>query len=269
MPHQTGEGESLWQQLARTGWLAGRPVHIFEALESTNTHAMELGRQGAEQGTVVAAHFQSRGRGRLGKSWQSPPGRGLYFSLILRPELDNQDLAKVTLATGLAVCEAVDAVAGTSARIKWPNDVLLAGRKVAGILAESVQLPARAGNLVVLGIGLNVATARHEFTEEVRTAATSLLLATGRLFDYGVLLTAIVERVEQRVRILESGGFSELLQAWRRRDATLGRRLQWLAVTGRVVTGVSLGPDAEGHLQVEDQDGVVHRILSGDLSLLV
>lgn len=267
MAHQSEEGRPLWPQIEQAGFLDGRTVHIFDAIDSTNTYALELGRQGAAQGTVVAASFQSQGRGRLGKSWQSPPGRGLYFSIILRPELENKDLAKVTLAAGLAVCEALDAVAGTNARMKWPNDILLSGKKTAGLLAESVQMPAGQKNLVVLGIGVNVATRRNDFPAALQESATSLFLATGKLLDYGVLLKAIVEKVEQRLQTLERGGFPEILAAWRSRDATFGKRLQWLTVNGRIVTGVSLGTDKEGQLQIEDQHGVVHQVLSGDISL--
>jgi BirA family biotin operon repressor/biotin-[acetyl-CoA-carboxylase] ligase len=257
--------DPLWQQLA-TGSFAGRPAQLLVSTESTNSDALALGRQGAVEGTLIVAETQSRGRGRLGRAWLSPPETGLYFSLILRPRLAPADFPKITLAAGLAVCQAIEVEAGMSPAIKWPNDLLLAGRKFCGILAEGEPL-ADHGPFAVLGIGINVATPLNAFPGELQSKATSLLAHSGKHYTRGPLLAAILTRLEATLSRLEEGDFQGILAEWRQRDALLGKRFSWLTPSGAIVTGVALGPDEEGILHLRDDAGVVHEVLSGDLDL--
>jgi BirA family transcriptional regulator, biotin operon repressor / biotin---[acetyl-CoA-carboxylase] ligase len=257
--------DSLWQQLA-SGFFAGRPARLLATTGSTNLDALEAGRLGAAAGTLIVAETQTGGRGRLGRQWLSPPGTGLYFSVILRPRLIPADLPKITLAAGLAVCKGVEAETGLQPAIKWPNDLLLGGHKFCGILAESEFSP-RNEPLVALGIGLNVNTPSTAFPAEFAGKATSLLIAAGRHYHRGPLLAAVLTNLDQALAQLEAGGFAKILAEWRQRDASTGRRLTWVTPAGAVVSGLSLGPDEEGVLHILDDAGVRHEVLSGDLTL--
>lgn len=264
------EYDPAWRNMQQSGLLDGRPVVFLARAGSTNAVAMRLGREGARTGTLVVAEEQSKGRGRLGKTWLSPPGGGLYFSVILRPRLAPVDLPKITLAAGVAVCRAIERTAGLKPAIKWPNDILLRSRKCGGILTESEPIaPAGAGGyLVVLGIGLNVVTAAEVFPAALREKAGSIYSITGVRCLRGALLAEIVRQVDDVLQRLEENGFAGILAEWRQRDATLGATLTWLTRKGEVITGVSLGPDGDGLLHIRDGEGQVHAVLSGDISLV-
>ena len=259
--------DPLWEQMRETATLAGRKVHFFTETGSTNEVALGLGRQGEEAGTLVVAESQSCGRGRLDRAWLSPPGQGLYFSIILRPQLEPADLSKVTLVAALAVCKAVEEVTGLKPGIKWPNDLLLAGKKFCGILTETGSLVMGKRPLVVLGIGMNVSTGLDDFPVDLRERVTSLRIAGGLSAARGELLAKVVREIDVELARLEQGGFADALQDWRCRDATLGKRLSWLTPAGEVVEGVALGPDEAGILHIRDDSGREHEVLSGDLHL--
>lgn len=244
-----------------------RNIIRLEQTDSTNREALEMGLTGAAAGTVVVAETQTSGRGRLGKEWMSPPGTGLYFSIILRPRLAPNDLPKLTLAVGLAVCEALEQTCDLSPMLKWPNDILLADRKAGGILCESGPLQKDNDPVVVAGVGLNLSTPLAAFPEPLQNRATSLALHTDQALDSEKIMTSIVNRVETVLVEFEAQGFAPILNRWRKRDATLGQHLQWVALNGQVVAGVSLGPNDEGILRVQDNSGQVHMVLSGDINL--
>ena len=240
--------------------------------ESTNLLALEMGKQGAAAGTVVVAETQTRGRGRLQREWFSPPGTGLYFSMLLRPQLDPIDLPKITLVAGVAICQALEQVCQLSPGIKWPNDLLVEGKKIGGILCETGPVTGTndsRGILVILGVGLNITTPESVFPEQVRGKATSLLAATGREFDKDTILNAVLDRIDAAMARLEAGGFSTVLEQWRTRDVLLGKTLSWLNPAGLVVTGRALGIDGSGQYHVRDTRGRVHRVISGDINLAV
>ena len=259
--------DDVWQVIQQTGLLAGRRVHYFETVDSTNTLALALGKAGdAQAGTVLVAETQTGGRGRLGKSWSSPKGSGLYCTLLLRPAIPLPYISRITLAAGLAAARAIDEVCGVVSVIKWPNDVLIQGRKVAGILVEC-DISGEGGPLVALGVGINLGTPPARFPPEVRGRATSLLSASGKVITKGVMLTALLRWIEQVVERLEHDDFVGILKEWRVKDATINKWLTWLAITGQTVHGVSLGPDHEGKLVIRDSAGVIHYVVSGDITL--
>lgn len=259
--------DPIWQQIQQKGLLeGGRQVHYFQTVASTNSLALELGQAGAATGTVFVAETQTQGRGRLGKEWESPQGTGLYCTVLLRPTVPLQHLARITLAAGLAVAKAIDEVSGLTSRIKWPNDVLLQGQKVAGILAEC-HMQGGEDPLIALGIGINLGTSRDQFSQELRSRATSLLLASGKGVSKGIMLEALLRWIDLMVYRLEQGDFREVLDEWRTKDATAHKKLTWLTTAGRAVHGVSLGPDQEGLLVIRDSAGHRHHVLSGDLDL--
>jgi len=250
--------------------VAQQEIIRLTVTESTNSVALKAGENGADSGTVIVAESQTEGRGRLNRSWISPPGMGLYFSLLLRPQLAPEDLPKITLAAGLAICEAVEKEYPLSLQIKWPNDLLLAGRKLAGILTETGSIsgaPPGQTPYVVIGVGLNLYPPEGGFSAELKNRVTALALHTDKKISADGLLTECVSSIEGIVKYLEKGQFSEILKAWKQRDATLGKVLTWITLQGEKITGVSLGPDAEGLLQVRDQRGIIHEVLSGDVEL--
>lgn len=258
--------DAIWQQIQQTGRLEDRQVHYFETVESTNTLALEMGQAGAATGTVLVAETQTKGRGRLGKAWCSPPGKGLYCTVLLRPEIAVHHLPRITLAAGLAAARAIDELSGQQSAIKWPNDVLIQGRKVAGILAECA-LAGGEWPVVALGVGINLGTKVEQFPEELRLTASSLLLASGRGIGQGLMLVTLLRWIEEMMARLERADFAGILDEWRKKDATVGQWLTWLTNDGRAVHGVSLGPDQEGLLMVRDRAGKDHHVLSGDIAL--
>ena len=251
--------------------MAKREIIRLQVTESTNLEALEAGQEGAAPGTVVVADAQTGGRGRLNRSWLSLPGMGLYFSIILRPRLAPEHLSKVTLAAGLALCKAVEAEYFLSPEIKWPNDLLLDGRKFGGILTETESL-AGSGSchsaLVVVGVGLNLSSPEGGFPPDIEDRATSISLHADNDVSSEILLERCVAAVEKEVQRLEKGQFPAILQEWLQRDAIQGKVLTWVTPQGKEVTGVSLGPDADGILRIRDQEGAIHTVLSGDVALV-
>jgi len=240
------------------------PLIYFDQVDSTNRLALELGLDGQKTGTIVLASDQSKGRGRLGKAWLSSPGDGLYFSVILRPRLELAELARITLVAGLALAEAADLFCQPAALLKWPNDLLLAGKKCAGILAESdlrQQQP-----LVILGIGVNVYQPAGGFGSEIAQRAGALQQFSSHI-SRGELLHAIIERLDWQLNYLQSGGWQAILHDWQQRDATKGRNCTWLNTAGTQVRGVSQGVDGSGQLYIVDEQGQRHAVLSGDVQL--
>src|SRR4030042_3752887 len=188
------------------------PIHHFETLPSTNDLAKELGSRNAPEGTLVVAESQSRGRGRLGRDWDSPPGLGLYVSLLLRPPLPPTEMPRITLTVAVAVVRALKRAAGVAPGIKWPNDLLVQGKKVGGILTEMETESDRNRHLVG-GLGLNVNN--REFPPPLHLTATSLALATGASFSRRLILQAWLEDFEALYDLFLNQAFAVILEEWR------------------------------------------------------
>jgi len=251
--------------------MASREIIRLGVIESTSSTALEIGRQGAATGTVVMAESQTGGRGRLNRNWLSPPQTGLYFSIILRPQLAAGDLPKITLAAGVAVCKAIENELGLTPQIKWPNDILLDDRKAGGILSETGPIAETAAGqetLVVIGIGLNIKKPAAGFPPHLQDKATAL----GEHLDKAVvgedLILPIADELESEVGLLEKGEFQRILDQWKQRDGIKGKKLTWVTPLGEKVVGTSLGPDEGGMLQVEDDKGKIHTVISGDVELV-
>lgn len=255
-----------WQEMIEHGALVDISVHYLGETGSTNQVARALVERGAPTYAVVVADSQTEGRGRLGKKWLSPPGTGLYFSIILRPVLPPEDLPKITLAAGLAVALAVEKISNLSLMLKWPNDLLLDGKKLGGILGETVNLPGEP-TAVILGVGLNVNSPITAFPADLQDKVTSLLIHTGNEHSRSDLLLSVFTELKKQIQRFERSGFQGILDDWRKRDATLGKKLNWVSREGRVVMGVSMGPDEYGQLLIKDEKGQVHEVLSGDINL--
>jgi len=243
------------------------PIYL-ERTDSTNSVAYSMALKGAMQGTAVIAGEQTEGRGRLGKQWYSPAGKGLYCSLILRPNLSVEEYPLMTMCCGLAVVLALEYLCHIPFGLKWPNDIYREDRKCGGILVESSPLNNhRTERFAVVGCGINVTTRRHEFGPELRGRATSLWLACGREIDQRELFEALRARILEQVNRLEQQGFAPVLEEWCQRDILIGRRLQWVTQAKEVVSGVSLGPDEVGRLHIRDDEGRDHEVLSGEITL--
>lgn len=246
-------------------WRVGRPVEYWALTRSTNTRACDLACGGAPSGTVVVTDTQSGGRGRLGRSWSSPPGLNLYFSVVFRPRSPVEAVPRLNLAAGVAVARALGVL------VKWPNDVVSPdGRKVAGLLSE-MGSPESGGHWLVVGVGVNV---NQEAFDESLPFATSLRLHTGRLHDRALLLAELVGALEADLAAMEADPES-MLQAWRNRSATLGRPVRVLLghpasspSERALVEGVAEDVRPDGALLVRRSDGRLVPVLAGDVEMI-
>ncbi len=238
--------------------------HILPVTDSTNSRAVALAESGAPDGTVVCADAQTGGRGRFGRTWESPPARNLYVSLLLRPPVEPAQAPQLTLVTAVALAAAVEASTGLSTRLKWPNDLYLGGRKAAGILAE---MSADADRLrhVVIGVGLNVNADETDFPPALRAKATSLKVQAGRAFPRTDILARFLECFADAYRLFLGAGLRAVLPEWRRRSLLDGKRVV-LRVRGDDVAGTAVGIDDAG-LLVFRRDGApgVERLPSGEI----
>lgn len=235
------------------GTAFGTPHHHFETTDSTNSRARELAESEAESGTVVTASEQSAGRGRGDRRWTAPAGKALLYSAILRP-LDLEHLL-LPLAVPVAVCQACESVAPVKCRIKWPNDVWLDERKLAGVLIE-----ARPPEWAVIGVGVNVAIAAAEFPGDLRWPAISL--------GHGVEVEELRMALDEAMGRWVTAPAEEVLAEFRERDALAGREIGWKGgPKGGGRSGVAEGVDDRGNLHVRDRDGELHALGSGEVSL--
>lgn len=244
--------------------VVGREVRVLTEVGSTNTVAMELAANGAPNGTVVVAERQTAGKGRLGRHWISPNGN-LYFSVILRPEIPLRSAPAITLMGAVAVATAIRQATALPAAIKWPNDIQLAGKKVCGLLTE---LSAGQDGIrhVVLGIGIDVNMDMAQLPPELRPIATSLATEAGRIIDRTALLRAALQALDiWYARFLTDTGC--VLAAWQGLNITTGRRV---AVTGagRQLEGLAERIDDEGRLLIRGDDGALHTVSAGDVTVL-
>ncbi len=237
-----------------TKWL-GRRILFFRELSSTQDEAKKYFFN-APSGLVIWADRQLAGRGRLARPWFSPRGGGLYFSFILKAPLA-KPLPLYGLATAVGVAEALEGVVKVPFQVKWPNDVLLSGRKVGGILLEAVS------SGLIVGVGLNVSLRREDFPPEIRDKATSIYEETGLAVSRARILRAVLEALEPLYEGLLTHGFEALAEKWAQRDLTLGARVV-LKRPDRVVTGLSLGPAPDGTLRLKTATGVL-RVHSGEI----
>lgn len=247
--------------------LPGPLVHLG-VVGSTNDHARALAVAGAPHGTVVMAEEQTQGRGRQGRRWAAPRGRALTFSVVVRAAraatASAGGVALLPLVCGLVVCEACEAVAPVRCRIKWPNDVWIGDRKLAGILIEARPQDGWA----VIGIGLNVDTAAQDLPDELRDTATSLRMATGGHVRRDAVLDALLDRLGHHLDDFPGGDSEAVLAACRERDALLGRRIEWTRAGGRA-EGEARGIDERGNLVVLTDDGERIALEAGEVHLSV
>lgn len=248
-----------------TGTRFGGTVHFFKTTGSTNSVALELAEAGAPEGDLVIADSQQQGRGRLpGRRWQSPDGRNLYVSAILRPTTHPSKAASLTLTAGVAVAEALATWCPDRVSIKWPNDVNIGGKKVSGILTE-MKTRGDSVDFVVIGIGVNIFMKFDEFDEQFRHRATSLLEETTHTPDRIDVAEAVLRSLDRWYETYSTKGFAPVRSRWLDCSGIVGVKVTVDDRDSRV-EGIVRGIDEEGALLLEDNTGSVVRILSGDVS---
>ena len=253
--------EALERAGSRLGPFENR-LAWYDEVGSTNDIAIAAAEAGAPHGLVVAANAQSAGRGRVTRTWSSPPGAGLYVSVVLRPA--GSVLQLLTIAAGVAIAEGVHAASGLDARVKWPNDVYAGSRKLAGILAEAGS-SAGTVDYVVLGFGINVRAAAYP--PDVASRATSMERELGRCVDRGLVLAECLAALSNRYEMLQRGAADDVIAAWRLRAATHMRRVvEWDTERG-ARRGVAEDIDSAGALLVRVDEQIV-RVMSGEVRWL-
>jgi len=241
----------------------GTTFHYFQEIGSTNTHARDLAEHGAHEGEVVIAETQIHGRGRLGRRWESPPFANLYLSFILRPSLSPRHAPQITLAAAVALVETVGSFLFRHPSIKWPNDILVDGKKLAGILTEAA-CDAERVDYVVLGVGLNINYSVAAMPEELRQRVTSMADLTGANVSRESVLVRLIQDLDRCYGELEESGFEALRPRWEAHFALRGQRVQ-VERGDQTVIGVAQGIDREGALIVEDEQGQQRSIVAGDV----
>ncbi|HBF35835.1 MAG TPA: biotin--[acetyl-CoA-carboxylase] ligase [Firmicutes bacterium] len=243
----------------------GQVIYEQREVDSTNRWAKTLARENkAPEGTLVIAESQTGGRGRIGRNWVSAPGLGLWFSLILRPQMSMSALAGIMLLTAVSMAKAIHQVTGVQVQIKWPNDLMFQSRKLVGILAELNGEIDRV-NYLIVGIGVNVNHSESDFPVELRNIANSLRVITGKECSRRFLLQTFLQEFETAYDRLLQSGMADSLEYAKTYSATLGKKIKVNLGTGRILEGEALDLEADGSLLIREPSGESLRIYSGDV----
>jgi len=264
-----GEPDALLADdlLARLGptQIIGRDIQVFEQTTSTNDVAEKLARDGVPEGAVVFAESQTKGRGRLGRAWLSPTRKGLWLSVLLRPDLQPQETTQLTVISAAALRRAIRTVTGLAAEIKWPNDLLLGGKKTAGILTELSAEQDRVRH-VIIGLGVDVNQDAAGFPPELRPLATSLKLASGTEISRAELAVEIMRELDADYARMRAGRFAEIADEWEAACITIGRNVA-VHVGERRFRGRAESLDEVGALLIRTEYGHLERVIGGDVIL--
>ncbi|MDX1386892.1 MAG: biotin--[acetyl-CoA-carboxylase] ligase [bacterium] len=239
---------------------------FFAEIGSTNDQALDLGRSGGEGPALIVAGSQSAGRGRQGRHWESPPGQGLYFSLLLKPELSPKEATMLTLAGGLAIQESLHSLGAEKALLKWPNDIFIQGKKVGGVLSE-MDSRSESVDFVVLGVGINVTQSQGDFPEEIKDIAGSLASTTGKTWDPSDLLPPLVTAILEEANKLEQEGSVQLLNRWEEESDFIGKKVKAQMASGSA-TGTVAGLSPEGYLRLKLDEGKEVTLISEETTLV-
>ncbi|PIQ99663.1 MAG: biotin--[acetyl-CoA-carboxylase] ligase [Nitrospinae bacterium CG11_big_fil_rev_8_21_14_0_20_45_15] len=244
----------------------GREVYFFESTDSTNLCAERAFVDGAKHGSVFIANTQSVGRGRFGRSWLSTPGAGIYLSILLRPDLAKEDCPKISLLPALAAVLAINEVCGVQAKLKWPNDVLLNGKKICGVLSE-FYCPDPDSYGIIVGIGINVHHNQGHFERAgLADVATSLDIETGVPQNRNILISAFLEEMENLLTLLLAEKFEQVLEQWKSHCEMFGKDII-LSQGTSTYSGKALGLDDQGNLLLETGENKTLSFSSGETSL--
>ncbi len=253
------------KQILETRWIA-KKIHYFQKVDSTNSIAYQLAMQGADEGEVIIAETQEKGKGRLGRQWFSPPYLNLYISIILRPEILPNQASMITLLSAVSTAESIKKYSDINPSIKWPNDILIGGKKVAGILNEIDSETDRI-HFIILGIGININIGKEEFPKDIREYATSLKIETGREVSRKEFICFLFKEIEDWYERFIREGNKPVLDAWRRWADIKDKMVRVSSFKDEVI-GKAIDIDSDGALIIEDKDGKLMRIIAGDVEYL-
>jgi BirA family transcriptional regulator, biotin operon repressor / biotin---[acetyl-CoA-carboxylase] ligase len=256
--------ELLKDKLA--GKLIGHKVYYYPSISSTNDEAYRLGMEGAPEGTVVIADMQTKGKGRLQRVWHSPAGTNIYTSIILRPQIKTATAPQISLVAGVAVAELLDQFCPDRVELKWPNDVLINGKKICGILAQ-MKTEADQVGFVVVGIGINVNIRPDQFPVDIVNIATSLSIQTGRENLREDLIISLYENFAKWYKKLLQDGFTSIKERWLHYAAMVSLNVQ-VSYFNETLTGKALGIDDSGALILLDPRGATINVTAGDATIL-
>lgn len=245
--------------------VVGRQIQVFRETSSTNEVALRLAGDGVAEGAVVFAERQSRGRGRLGRAWFGSTGKSVLTSLLLRPSLRPAEAARLTIIAAAATVRAIEKLTTVRPSIKWPNDVIVGERKLAGILTEMRAEPDRI-HYLVLGIGLNVNQTKTDFPEPLRRRCSSLQILTEQVWNRATVAAALLKELDWDYQRMKEGRFAEVAAEWQSRCATLGRQVA-VQFGKSIIHGRAEAIDGDGALLLRTGTGLVKRILGGDVLL--
>ncbi|KOS69138.1 biotin--acetyl-CoA-carboxylase ligase [Lysinibacillus contaminans] len=245
----------------------GRTIHHFDVVDSTQTIAHKLAQEGAPDGTIVIGEEQTAGRGRMARPWESAHGTGIWMTIIVRPDVTPQQASSYTLVVAVAVSKAIKALyKNVEPAIKWPNDLLINGKKCTGILTE-MQAEADCVQALLVGIGINANQVEADFSPEIADIATSLRLAAGEEINRAALVATILQYLEQYTEIFVKESFTSIKKEWEQASCTIGQRIEVTTIRERF-EGVASGITDEGVLQLRQDDGTVRTIYSGDVRII-
>ena len=253
--------------LARLGGVEtiGRDIRVFQETTSTSDIVEKLARDGVDEGIAVFAESQTRGRGRLGRKWVSPSGKGLWFSILLRPRIRLQEATQLTVASGVALRRAIESETGLQATIKWPNDILVRGKKVGGILTELKAELDRVAYAMV-GIGVDVNLNANDFPGDLKKTATSLKLESGAAIGRAELAVRILRELDSDYRRIREDALEAVADEWEKHCATIGHQVQ-IRVGDRQIRGRAESLADDGSLLVRTEHGHLESIIGGDVTL--
>jgi BirA family transcriptional regulator, biotin operon repressor / biotin---[acetyl-CoA-carboxylase] ligase len=237
--------------------------YYYESCGSTQHLAYDAAQAGAPDGTLVVSEEQTAGKGRLSRPWNSAAQKGIWMSLIVRPSLTPQQAPQMTLVAAVAIARAIENVTGIAATIKWPNDILINGKKMTGILTELQAEPDRV-KAIILGIGMNVNQDEEDFPEELKEIATSLKIACGKHIDRAKLAAEILGFIELYTKMYEKHGFGPIKLLWEGYSNTAGKRIR-AVMLNETIEGIALGISEDGLLELKLDDGSVRGIYSADI----
>lgn len=257
LPDKLLAHEIMWN--LKTKFVA-KKVYSYDSIGSTNDAAYRLAEDGAEEGSVILSERQTKGKGRLGRSWISPRG-GIYLSLILRPKLVPTEVAKLTLIVAVSVAETLRELTGVQCLIKWPNDILVGRNKICGILTE-LKAEQDVTGFVILGLGINVNTKPAALPKN----ATSIFKESGKEYSRIDLTRALLKNIEDHYILFRHGKFSDIIKEWKDLSAVLGKRVKVSGKSG-VVEGQAIDVDEGGALVIRLDNGLRERVLAGDVIL--
>ena len=252
-------------RLGLTTMFMGRTIHYEDSVESTQKIALSLASEDAPEGTIIIAEEQLSGRGRMARKWHSPKYTGIWMSMILRPNIPLNNAPQLTLLAAVAIVQACEDMTDLILEIKWPNDILINGKKVTGILTE-LQAEADRIHSIIIGIGINVNQKKDDFPTEIRDIATSLFIEKGETVSRAELIKSILKHFEKLYTLYLDQGFLPIKLLWESYATSIGKYITARTLTN-TIEGKALGITNDGVLKLEDQTGFIHHIYSADIEL--